>query len=244
MNSTKLYAIFFVLFKKVSPSFLKAFLILLCIVGIPHEMNGQEEEVINKKGTIVRVRNNIVTTAPIAPIAPIQNDVWFDTTADLTKIFDGTLWLAIAADALALKEDTVNKSTNTALGTSDVAFPTQNAVKTYVDSQVGPIKAFGKISSNGTVVRATTGVTASRTSTGRYRVTLTGLVSDGDYIIQLTQPGRGGAGLIGGAGNDDPGISYGNQDATGFDVIIGDNDNGRTDRSRFNSEFMFTILDL
>ena len=102
-----------------------------------------------------------------------------------------------------------------------------------------PIKAFGKISSGGGVTKATAGVTATRISTGRYRVTLpTGAVSDADYIIQLTQPGRGGA------GNDDPGISYSNQTATSFEVIIGDNDNGGTDRSRFDSEFMFTILDL
>ena len=32
------------------------------------------------------------------------------------------------------KENTANKSTATALGTSDVLFPTQNAVKTYVDA--------------------------------------------------------------------------------------------------------------
>ncbi len=37
---------------------------------------------------------------------------------------------------LALKENTANKSTTTTLGTSDVLFPTQNAVKTYVDTQV------------------------------------------------------------------------------------------------------------
>ncbi len=40
------------------------------------------------------------------------------------------------AAALALKEDATNKSTITTLGTSDVLFPTQNAVKTYVDAQV------------------------------------------------------------------------------------------------------------
>ena len=34
----------------------------------------------------------------------------------------------------ALKENTLNKSTNTALGTSNILFPTQNAVKTYVDN--------------------------------------------------------------------------------------------------------------
>ena len=32
------------------------------------------------------------------------------------------------------KEDAANKSTATSLGTSDVLFPTQNAVKTYVDA--------------------------------------------------------------------------------------------------------------
>lgn len=102
-----------------------------------------------------------------------------------------------------------------------------------------PIKAFGKIASNGNVTRATTGVTSTRISTGRYRVTLpAGVVSDANYIIQLTQPGRGGS------GNDDPGISYNNQTSSNFEVIIGDNDNGGTNRSRYNSEFMFIILDL
>ncbi len=105
---------------------------------------------------------------------------------------------------------------------------------------VSPIKAFGKIASNGSVTRATTGITVTKLSgNGHYRVNLpAGCVSDANYIIQLTQPGRGGA------GNDDPGISYSNQTSTSFEVIIGDNDNGGTDRSRFNSEFMFIVLDL
>uniref|UniRef100_UPI0037BE2913 hypothetical protein n=1 Tax=Flavobacterium sp. TaxID=239 RepID=UPI0037BE2913 len=38
--------------------------------------------------------------------------------------------------ALDTKEALSNKSTSTTLGTSDVLFPTQNAVKTYVDTQV------------------------------------------------------------------------------------------------------------
>jgi hypothetical protein len=103
-----------------------------------------------------------------------------------------------------------------------------------------PIKAFGKIDGNGSVIRATSGITITKLSgSGHYRVNLpAGLVSDANYIIQLTQPGRGGV------GNDDPGIAYDNQTATSFEVIIGDNDNGGTDRARFNSEFMFTVLDL
>ncbi|WP_116770001.1 hypothetical protein [Maribacter litoralis] len=116
---------------------------------------------------------------------------------------------------------------------------TSTATGTEWVNSMSPIKAIGKISSTGAVTKATAGVTVTRISVGYYRVTLpTGAVSDADYIIQLTQPGRGGA------GNDDPGISYSNQTATSFEVIIGDNDNGGTDRSRFDSEFMFTVLDL
>jgi hypothetical protein len=95
------------------------------------------------------------------------------------------------------------------------------------------------VGSAGTVIKATSGVTVTRLSVGRYRVNLpSGVVSDANYIIQLSQPGRGGT------GNDDPGIAYENQTTNNFEVIIGDNDNGATDRARYDSEFMFTILDL
>uniref|UniRef100_UPI001BD2EAA4 hypothetical protein n=1 Tax=Flagellimonas sp. 389 TaxID=2835862 RepID=UPI001BD2EAA4 len=105
---------------------------------------------------------------------------------------------------------------------------------------VSPIKAFGKVSSGGGLVNGTTGVTVTKLSgNGYYRVNLpAGLVGGADYIIQLAQPSRDGL------GNDDPGISYRNQTASSFEVIIGDNDNGGSDRNRFNSEFMFTVLDL
>jgi len=106
-------------------------------------------------------------------------------------------------------------------------------------NNTNPIRALGKVSAGGAAIRITPGVTVARLSRGYYRVTLpAGLVSDADYIIQVSQLGRGGA------GNDDPGISYNNQTTTFFDVIVGDNDNGGTDRSRFDGEFMFTILDL
>ena len=312
--------------------------------------NAQEETVIDHKGTMIKVRNNVVTMATTAPGDPLQNDVWFNTTDPIhpiISIWDGASWQDLshkgtsgslffanttgepteanaqlfwnntnnrlgigtnspshklqvtgairsqgilnsdgtettpsyrfnddsntgiyrpAADELAFTvggitaliiEETASATTVTINETLEVNGPildendsagsvgqvlTATTTGTAWSSQ--PIKAFGKISATGAVVRASSGVTASRTSTGRYRVTLTGVVSDGDYIIQLTQPGRGGTGLIGGGGNDDPGISYANQDNTGFDVIIGDNDNGHTDRARFNSEFMFTILNL
>jgi hypothetical protein len=79
-------------------------------------------------------------TANTAAIAAVQADVDANETAANTAI------AAVQADvdanetattaALVLKEDTANKSTTTTLGTSDVLFPTQKAVKTYVDNQI------------------------------------------------------------------------------------------------------------
>nr|WP_299169398.1 hypothetical protein [uncultured Allomuricauda sp.] len=147
---------------------------------------------------------------------------------------------------------TQNNSTGVITYTDEASTPqTANTVGVETNNSItvaanggafyeSPIKAFGKIASNGSVTKATTGITVTKLGgNGRYRVNLpAGLVSDANYIIQLTQPGRGGA------GNDDPGISYNNQTSTSFEVIVGDNDNGGGNRFRYNSEFMFTILDL
>lgn len=57
-----------------------------------------------------------------------------DNTSDLSKPIS-----TATQTALNLKEDTVNKSTNTSLGTSNTLYPSQNAVKVYVDAQVGAI---------------------------------------------------------------------------------------------------------
>ncbi len=54
-----------------------------------------------------------------------------DNTSDINKP------ISIATQtALNLKENAANKSTDTSLGTSNLLFPTQNAVKTYVDNQI------------------------------------------------------------------------------------------------------------
>ena len=164
---------------------------------------------------------------------------------------------ATAGNSITLPSETTtalaqNTTTGVITYTNEVsASQTANIVGAETDNSItsganggayyaSPIKAFGKISAAGAVTRATTGVTVTKLGgNGRYRVNLpASAVSDANYIIQLSQPGRGGA------GNDDPGISYSNQTATSFEVIIGDNDNGGTDRSRFNSEFMFTVIDL
>ena len=54
-----------------------------------------------------------------------------DNTSDVNKPIS-----ILTQAALDLKENTANKSATTTLGTSDILFPTQNAVKTYVDAAV------------------------------------------------------------------------------------------------------------
>ncbi len=54
-----------------------------------------------------------------------------DNTADINKPIS-----TLTQAALDVKENTANKSATTTLGTSDILFPTQNAVKTYVDAAV------------------------------------------------------------------------------------------------------------
>jgi hypothetical protein len=54
-----------------------------------------------------------------------------DNTTDLNKPIS-----TLTQTALNTKENTANKSTTTTLGTSDILFPTQKAVKTYVDAAV------------------------------------------------------------------------------------------------------------
>ncbi|MEP5616649.1 MAG: hypothetical protein ABJP76_11105, partial [Flavobacteriaceae bacterium] len=178
---------------------------------------------------------------------------------DATDDFDGE-WASlnnVPADIADGDDNTVtNLTQNTSTGVitysnEDSDSQTANTVGIETDNSISvgtnggayyesPIKAIGKIASNGNVTRATSGITVTKlTGNGYYRVNLpAGMVSDGNYIIQLSQPSRDGS------GNDDPGISYRNQSSSSFEVIVGDNDNGGSDRNRFDSEFMFTILDL
>jgi hypothetical protein len=74
-------------------------------------------------------------------------------------------------------------------------------------------------------------------SVGEYQVTFDTALDNAHYIIQLTIKSANGV------GNDDPDLSYYDQQTTGFKVQTGDNDNGSSDRSERDFEFMFTVID-
>ena len=78
--------------------------------------------------------------------APINNPTFTGTVGGITKSMVGLSNVDNTSDAnkpvststqtaLDLKENSSNKSNSTSLGTSDVLYPTQNAVKAYVDAQ-------------------------------------------------------------------------------------------------------------
>ncbi|WP_394975692.1 hypothetical protein, partial [uncultured Croceitalea sp.] len=89
---------------------------------------------------------------------------------------------------------------------------------------------------NATVAR----VTAD--TEGDYQITFTNALANTNYIIQLTILDCGGnCPPSGGSNYDDPGISYYDQQTTGFKVNIGDSDNGTTAKDDIDLEFMFTV---
>ena len=59
-----------------------------------------------------------------------------DAAKPISTATQAALDLKANTATIDLKENTANKSINTTLGTSDVLFPTQNAVKTYVDTKI------------------------------------------------------------------------------------------------------------
>jgi hypothetical protein len=91
-------------------------------------------------GTSAMTANSTIPLADVVGAAPIASPI-FTGTPEAPTALAGTNTTQVAttafvSDAINLKENSVNKSTTTTLGSSDVLFPTQNAVKTYVDNQI------------------------------------------------------------------------------------------------------------
>jgi hypothetical protein len=106
------------------------------------------------------LQNNITT---------LQNTVTSNATATTT--------------ALGLKEDAVNKSTTTTLGTSNVLFPTQNAVKTYVDTNITTINA----SNAALQATVTSNATAATTAIAAVQADVNQNEADGDAADLVLQ---------------------------------------------------------
>ena len=93
------------------------------------------------------IANGAVTLAKMNPlvVATINGKLSISDTASMLQPYvkqstiTNLLSNTVSPSDLALKENTSNKSATTTLGTSDVLFPSQNAVKTYVDAAAAKI---------------------------------------------------------------------------------------------------------
>ena len=112
------------------------------------------------------------STAAAAKTNLALNNV--DNTSDVNKPIS-----SLAQTALNAKENAANKSVTTTLGTSDVLFPTQNAVKTYVDAAIATtVIADGSITNAKIISLAATKITGvlAVANGGTGVATITGIV--------------------------------------------------------------------
>ncbi len=118
-----------------------------------------KEDAANKSTTTTLGTSDVLFPTQNAVKTYVDNNI---TTVNAnTTALQATVTANAAATtaALATKEDAANKSTTTTLGTSDVLFPTQNAVKTYVDTNITTVNA------NTTALQATVTANAATTTT-------------------------------------------------------------------------------
>ena len=226
-------------------------LFLNCALAFISIANAQEVRVIDNKGTITKI--NKVTTSATVPADNVIGDVWFDSSAPskVSKIYNGTVWLIIDED----KVTTFSQETATPTGVityineagasltaNTVSADTNNKIMAGTDGgafllDLPVIIAAGKVRPNGIAFKIF-GARVNNVSEGVYQVTfLPNALDNANYIIQLT--------IISafGNGNDDPDLSYYDQQTTGFRVETGNNDNGDSDRDEQDFQFMFTVID-
>jgi hypothetical protein len=104
-----------------------------------------KENTANKSTVVTLGTSNVLFPTQNAVKTYVDTAIAGATIADATSTNKGKLQLAgdlsgtaaaPTVPGLALKENAANKSTVVTLGTSNVLFPTQNAVKTYVDTAI------------------------------------------------------------------------------------------------------------
>ncbi|MDT0554273.1 hypothetical protein [Urechidicola vernalis] len=108
---------------------IRSIIILTCALVFFLNAKAQEVNVIDNKGTIHTVRNNQVTTSNTAPLTPLMNDVWFDTTNTtnvIAKTWNGNGWIIVGG---------VSTDVNNALtaGTDSGAYKALRIMDVYDD---------------------------------------------------------------------------------------------------------------
>lgn len=222
----------------------------------------QEVDVIDRKGTVKVVKNNQVfylqngVSLPTIP-APLESDELFYTNTGTSSgvisesyIYDGISWvLRPAHNAVPLWISNTNGGTyllndiinyNGALyknitATNTNTTPDLNTTNWQSLQITSPIRAYGKVNSNGIAFRVF-GATVTRTSTGRYTVTLNTARPTQHYIISLTVVENINT-------RDDINIHVVTQTTNTFTVAIHEGDNGNTANTLRNRDWYFSVMD-
>ncbi len=200
--------------------------------------------------TVVIVNQTLDLDGPVLD----ENDLPGIAGQVLTATATGTEWADAAAETVTTFAQDDTPTTTDATATGEITYTDEagdefkaQVVSADADNKLsvgtdggaffaGPtICAAGKIAAGGSAV-AGFNATASLINTGDYQITFDNDLGTSSYVIQLTITD-----LLG-VGNDDPNISYYDQQSDGFKVNVGDNDNGGSDRADFNSEFMFSVI--
>lgn len=173
------------------------------------QMSGQTASISATTGLRIRTPNINDATATTGQFLQLSDDItgnaeWVDLPATTWGSITGTLSSQTdLQNELNDKEDVSNKSTTTTLGTSDTLYPTQNAVKTYVDNALGIQSINEQTGTTYTFVLTDTGklVTGSNASSITFTVPPNSSVAFAvGTHIDITQTGAGVLSIAAGAG--------------------------------------------
>ncbi|MCG2461415.1 hypothetical protein K8352_11695, partial [Flavobacteriaceae bacterium F89] len=137
------------------------------------------------KGSLSTVADQVTITGQGIPFDPIKvsDNITGAIVNNTTNINTNTASITANTAALATKENVANKNTDINLGTSNTLYPTQNAVKTYVDNALATGGANGsetKINAGANI-----GITGAGTTPNPYVVTNTFTEVDGSITNEL-----------------------------------------------------------
>ncbi len=82
--------------------FVRVAIVLVAVCAVLIDARAQEVRVIDGKGTVQLVTVNRVSSSAVAPVGPVEGDVWFDTSTNRSKLFDGASWLEIDPDRVTV----------------------------------------------------------------------------------------------------------------------------------------------
>jgi hypothetical protein len=132
-----------------------------------------------------------VTASSLNSVGTITSGIWSATTIDIAKGGTGAATAAAALTNLGA-EASANKSTATDLGgasTSDVLFPTQKAVKTYVDAQTASAGV-----SDGSITNAKLAGSITSSKLVGTDITTVGTITSGTWSASTIDIAKGGTG--------------------------------------------------